>query len=295
VIRIVHGAGPATAGGLVVALLALVTWASPAAADPCPPGTVPDVDPVTAEIRGCVRVSNPGTPGPPGDDGPGPGTPVGGGDGNWPPDGYVLVEWPSGSSEDDGTPCILRNSRWIPEGQRQGYLDAYHQAFFLWYERLPYDVLAGLADCTSQPGEPGIDPQMVQALIVSQLDRPSPRIDPGRAITGLRSYLDIAGPTAFDDQISLTAPAVTVTIDASAVYRVDWGDGTVETYASSGGSYPDGDITHVYTRVGDHTVTVTPVWTVSWVGGGFALTFSADLAPSTVDLPVGEVQSVRTD
>jgi hypothetical protein len=40
---------------------------------------------------------------------------------------------------------------------------------------------------------------------------------------------------------------------------------------------------------------VTPIWTVRWTGGGLDVTFTAELVPSTVDLPVGEVQSVRTD
>jgi hypothetical protein len=262
--------------------------AQPGPPRPCAPGEPPVMTP-SGEMS-CYVVTQPTTPvaGPGGGNGgvsPAP----------WPPEGYVIVEWPSGGSEEDGTPCIERNTALVAEEDRLGWADSYLLAFFRWYERLPYDILGDLQDCSVQPGEPTIDPAAVRALIVSQLPLPAPSIDPGRAITGLRSYLDVGAPTSWGEPLQPAGLPFQLQIDGTAEYRVDWCDGTVETYASSGGPYPDGDITHVYTSVGDHTVTVTPVWTVSWAGGGLDVTFTAELAPSSVDLPVGEVQSVRTD
>jgi hypothetical protein len=233
-----------------------------------------------------------GTPGG-GGGGGGGGTPPGQGVSWTPPPGYDLATYRVQATE-DGEPCIQEQSRWMPAEDIAAYVTAANTSWFLWYDRLTADG-STMEWCTGDPDEPVLDPAMVQQVIIAQLPLPDPSIDPGRAITGLRSYLDIGAPTSWGAGIDGDLLPIRVDIDATAQYRVDWGDGTVETYASSGGPYPDGDITHVYTRVGDNTVTVTPVWTVSWNGGGLEVTFSAELVPSTVELPVGEVQSVRTD
>ncbi|MEX1162120.1 MAG: hypothetical protein WEB03_00930 [Nitriliruptor sp.] len=211
-----------------------------------------------------------------------------------PPPGWERVEYRIPDYEDDGTPCIRIVYEWMPGEQAANHTTMTNYAWFRWYDRLTADG-STMEACTVEAGAPAIDPAMVRQMIVSQLPLPAPSIDPGRAITGLRSYLDVGAPTTFNDGITGDVLPIQVTIDGTAQYRVDWGDGTVETYPSSGGPYPDGDITHVYTDAGDHTVTVTPVWTVRWQGGGLDVSFTAELVPSTVDLPVGEVQSVRTD
>jgi hypothetical protein len=211
-----------------------------------------------------------------------------------PPDGWDLATYRVQAYEDDGAPCIREESRYLPDDQITFQVTTANTMWFLWYDRLTADG-STMEWCTGDPGEPALDPEMVRQVIVAQLPLPAPAIDPGRAITGLRSYLDVGAPTSWGVGIDGDILPIRVDIDATAQYRVDWGDGTVATYASSGGPYPDGDITHVYSDAGDLTVTVTPIWTVSWVGGGLDVTFTAELAPSTVDLPVGEVQSVRTD
>jgi hypothetical protein len=272
-------------GTIVAAALALTLLPAGPAAAACD-------DPIlspTGQIIGCLDDRDDGAPG-----GPGGGT--GGGSGvSWtPPPGWELVEYREPAYEDDGTPCIRILTEWMPPDRAAEYRTLMGYAWFRWYDRITADGTA-MEACTTDPGTPALDPAMVRQMIESQLPLPQPSIDPGRAITGLRSYLDVGAPTTFDDSISGDVLPVTVAIDASAQYRVDWGDGTVETYSSSGGPYPDGDITHVHTSSGSYTVTVTPVWTVSWEGGGQSFTFTAELVPSTVDLPVGEVQSVRTD
>lgn len=268
----------------------LVTLAPAAEAQrTCAPGELPRFDPDTGRMTCVIRVTNPGNPGGGGGGGGGGGTTP------WPPPGYVLVEWPSGSSEEDGTPCIQRNSRWIPEEERSGYLDSYHRQFFMWYERLDYDFLPDLTDCTSQPGEPQVDPAVVQAMIEEMLVPPQPRIDPGRGLTGLPSYLDINGLAS--DSNSVTLPiGMSFEWSGTAQYRVEWGDGTTETVdATHSGPYPSGQVTHVYGSTGDYTVTVTPVWTITWTFEGTPIEFTAELTSQTVALPVGEVQAVRTN
>jgi hypothetical protein len=226
--------------------------------------------------------------------GGGGGTPPGQSVGWTPPEGWELATYRVQAYEDDGAPCIREESRWMPADQVAFQVTTANTRWFLWYDRLTGDG-STMAWCTGDPDEPALDPEMVRQVIVAQLPLPDPAIDPGRAITGLRSYLDVGAPTSWGAGIEGDLLPIRVEIDAAARYRVDWGDGTVETYASNGGPYPDGDITHVYTVVGDHTVTVTPIWTVRWTGGGLDVTFTAELVPATVDLPVGEVQSVRTD
>jgi hypothetical protein len=271
------------AGAVAAALTITLLQAGPAAAACDEPILSP-----TGQVIGCLDGGSPGGAG--GSEGPGTGTGV-----SWtPPADWELVEYREPAYEDDGTPCIRIINQWMPPDRAEQHRLYGSYAWFRWYDRITADGTT-MDACTNTPDQPAVDPEMVRQMIVSQLPLPAPSIDPGRAITGLRSYLDIGAPTTFSEPIDGDVLPVRVNIDASAEYRVDWGDGTVETYRSSGGSYPDGDITHVYTSAGDHTVVVTPIWTVSWNGGGLEVTFSAELVPSTVELPVGEVQSVRTD
>ena len=99
------------------------------------------------------------------------------------------------------------------------------------------------------------------------LPTPSLKIVPDYAITGKRVYLQIGGQRSqhFDVPDPLGPP---VSIDATSEYVVDWGDGTVETTTSSGGPWPDGDVTHVYTTTAEaRTITVNQRWSATWRAG----------------------------
>lgn len=271
------------AAALVTALGLTVLSATPAAA--CDGTPVFDS---TGQIIDCITQSSGGQPG--------SGTPTGGqgGGSNWsPPPGHALATYRVQAYE-DGEPCIREQQEWVPEEDLADVQTFRNTTWFRWYDRLTADG-STMEWCEEQGGEPALDPEMVRQMILNNVDLPDPAIDPGRSITGMRSYLQINGPTAWDDEIRGDVLPVTVVFQGRAEYRVDWGDGTVRTYASSGGPYPSGDVVHVYTSTGDYTVTVTPIWTVSWQGGGLSAEFSAELDSSTVDLPVGEMQSVRTD
>jgi hypothetical protein len=123
---------------------------------------------------------------------------------------------------------------------------------------------------------------------------PAPSIDPGRAITGLRSYLVIDGPREAGG--SLDTPIGAISISGAVRYDIAWGDGVSTSTDRSGVPYPGGpdEITHVYTDAGERTVTVTAVWS-----GTFSAPTASGSLPviertATVALPVGQVQSVRT-
>ena len=124
------------------------------------------------------------------------------------------------------------------------------------------------------------------------LPRPQPQIAPGRAITGKLAYLEARGSSAYH-YTSDTVFGV-LEIVAKGRHYVDWGDGSsTGPYATDGGRWPDGDITHDYLEVGAFDVVVTTQWTATWrLGGG-----SGTLPPTATtgqieDFPVQQIQAV---
>lgn len=150
------------------------------------------------------------------------------------------------------------------------------------------------------PPDPGIAAEY--AVISFWTSRPvpvlTPEIDPGWAITGLRAYLETGPTSATRAQLRAATPVGTAVLEAHAQIVVDWGDGTpVETYATTGGAYPDGPISHVYSDTGTVTVTVSQTWGGTWrVVDGPAAGIGGALPglplQSSIELPVEEVQAV---
>ena len=215
-----------------------------------------------------------------------------------PPDGYVLIEYGVGTLDDDGDRCIERGSDWVPEEEATNLQSSRSLALFFFLEQASADGQNEVPDCPFEPDEQTPSPAMVRDVIEGQLPLPEPALQPSeRTLPGLRTYLEIGAPTSWSADLEGTAIPVTLSVSGEAEYRVDWGDGTVETYDSAGGPYPDGDVTHVYADAGEVTVTVTPIWTVTWsVGGSAPMTLPPiPLVDSTLELPVTEIRSVRTD
>jgi hypothetical protein len=216
-------------------------------------------------------------------------------DQSWtPPDDWVLSEWSAPGREDDGTPCIEQHRQWMHEDDHAAHIGMRNYGFFRWYDRLTWDGDT-LEECEQQPDAPGLPPQLVLEAIETQLPLPEPSIQPGWALTGLPSYLEIGAPAAYSDEVAGGVLPVVVSFEATARYRVDWGDGHVSEHDSAGGPYPDGDVTYTYADAVDRTVTVTPIWTITATGNGQTFTFpDVELVSSEVELPVRELQSVRT-
>ena len=223
------------------------------------------------------------------------------GDGWTPPDDWELATWLAPGSE-DGVPCTENHAQWMHEDDVADHVGARNYAYFLWYDRSSYTIdddgnveHISIDDCEAQPDDAGLPPEMVLDVITTQLPLPAPQIEPGWSLTGLPAYLEIGAPTTYTAEVAGEALPVVVTFEASASYRVVWGDGTVTEHVSAGGPYPDGDVTHTYADAGEHTVTVTPIWNISAQGGGQSFSFEdVELVSSSVEAPVRELQSVRT-
>lgn len=127
---------------------------------------------------------------------------------------------------------------------------------------------------------------------------PSPlEVAPGRAVTGLRAYLEIGGdPAPTTTLANPIGPDVVITMTPR--YVVGWGDGTSVETDSQGVPWPGGagEISHVFTEAEDVTVTVDAYWRATWTAGGAGGSLPELPAPTSasLDLPVEQYQA-RTD
>ncbi len=127
---------------------------------------------------------------------------------------------------------------------------------------------------------------------------PSPlRVAPGRAVTGLRAYLEIGGDVPYELTIANPVGA-NIQLTATPRYVVSWGDGASVGTDSQGVAWPGGpgEITHVFTDAGGVTVTVRAYWSGTWSAGSAGGTLPELPVPTeaALDLPVEEYQ-VTTD
>ncbi|MDZ7705097.1 MAG: hypothetical protein U5L04_11515 [Trueperaceae bacterium] len=152
------------------------------------------------------------------------------------------------------------------------------------------------------PGTIGIEAQEFADSAIELLPNAAPTISGGKAITGLRSWLDLGRPTTYsaDRELNPGPFSVTASLTATATSTVDWGDGTITDHARRGGGYHEGepgpaDIVHTYTdTVDDNTLTVSDTWEIIVTGPGFddiALTWAAP--PVGITFDVDEVRSAR--
>lgn len=126
------------------------------------------------------------------------------------------------------------------------------------------------------------------------LPRPQPRIEPGRAITGKRAYLEVGGAIAYMYQ-SETVFGV-LEIVANGRHFVDWGDGASSgPHTTDGAPWPVGEIVHDYLTIGAYDVVVTTEWTATW-----RLDRDRGILPPTEttgridNFPVQQIQAVIT-
>lgn len=126
-----------------------------------------------------------------------------------------------------------------------------------------------------------------------QLPSPRPHTSPDVAVTGKLVYLEIGGGRSWSRTFPGLFGNADITITASVDrYTIDWGDGTAPTETtSSGGPWPNGDVTHVYADTGNgtHLIVVTAQWT-----GRSNVTGVLGTATTTgaLRLPAEQVQAV---
>ncbi len=120
---------------------------------------------------------------------------------------------------------------------------------------------------------------------------PKPYIAPGRAITGLRAFLEPRSPTTVSDV--RPTPLGDIRLDATGVYYVNWGDAETGPHPGPGGPWPTGNISHVYTDRGVYDVQVTVAWSVRWQLGGDTGVLNVNTEGALRGFPVEQVQAVR--
>ena len=166
------------------------------------------------------------------------------------------------------------------------------------YEQLALRLVPRYGACSNSPvrrgGAPA--PAVVAAQVWReqvQLPAPALTIAPGFALTGKPAYLEVGAPRRV--QATYEALGESVAIDATSVLDVDWGDGTVETgLTRQGGPWPERDISHVYTPVGDLTGTAPLRWSATWrVGQATGRIDDGLLTTGALPLEVRQLQAVR--
>jgi hypothetical protein len=144
--------------------------------------------------------------------------------------------------------------------------------------------------------EDTIDPAALAAQLWQRQVRPPPptplAVDPGKALAGLRAYLEIGGEVPATQTIQ--TPIGPATFVMTPRYVVSWGDGETTSTSSQGGPYPDGDVTHVYQVAEDLTLTVDAYWRTTWTlaGQGGDLPELAVPTSGSLDLTIEERQAV---
>jgi hypothetical protein len=162
---------------------------------------------------------------------------------------------------EDGGLCLAFEHRPYPDRETAALVEqGYEQQLMRMIGRYPM--------CTNT-ARPRANPAVAAAdywRVVGEdlLPRPRPAIAPGFMITGKRAYLEANAPLS--DRFSHPTPLGLLTIEATGLIYVDWGDGTAREgpYNTAGGPWPDGTITHVFTRAGRYDVVVTERWHATW-------------------------------
>ncbi len=140
---------------------------------------------------------------------------------------------------------------------------------------------------------PVLSPQEVAVGVVEAFPFPAPKpyIAPGKAITGLRAFLEPRSPTTVSDV--RPTPLGDIRLSATGVYYVNWGDTRTGPHPGPGGPWPDGNISHVYTDRGTYDVEVTVAWSVRWQLGGDSGTLEVTTEGALPSFPVEQLQAVR--
>jgi len=159
-----------------------------------------------------------------------------------------------------------------------------------------YDAMItlGWLPCPGVEGVP-VTPTawILEYIRAIDLPVPMPEIEPGEMLVGLEAFLETGSlrTQTIDDRSPFGPVQVVLTSEVMVV----WGDGTVTDWTTApDGPYPDGEITHVWTRQGHYDVTVTQRWVASWsVGDESGIVRNGLTSEGTLaGFPVEEVEAV---
>lgn len=159
-----------------------------------------------------------------------------------------------------------------------------------------FDIVNRLPRCPSVE----IPPEEVAVDVLERFPLPAPRpfIAPGRAIAGKLAYLEpnLAAPlVSGKPTVTNTLPTALgdLTMTATAVYYVDWGDVETGPHPGPGGPWPKGNITHSWSIADVYDIEVTAVWTVRWRLGSEQGTLTVPTEGTIEDFRVNQLQAVR--
>ena len=130
----------------------------------------------------------------------------------------------------------------------------------------PVDIPAGTPPCDPAVAADPITPAEWVVIYVETTApaRPIPGFVPPYGITGEPMYLVTEAPITWVHETADT-PFGPLTIVGEATVVVDWGTGEEPLrYAAAGEAWPDGELVHTWTEVGDYDITVTYEWTLDW-------------------------------
>jgi hypothetical protein len=216
---------------------------------------------------------------------------------------YVLYEPSWGTNPETDEPCIeLTPHEYFDDEPSQGLMTDYeHRTLQMMSDTRLFGVDQLFCSPEDQEGQGDSPAAVAQAFIRTLgIPAPEPRIDPGWALTGMPSYLEIMGQDGFSHVEEIDGfGRLEVTFEPT-YFEVDWGDGTVE-YIDDGrtGAPYDGpeheQISHTYSDVReDNVVQVTARWHARWELAGFSGVVGGLETSEDFPLEVREMQSVRT-
>lgn len=223
---------------------------------------------------------------------------------------------PGSSTDTDGSsgapgPPVDYDFTFMPDGEGVGAEPGYENDGCWGVEVVPegqgtsYAEAAAAADAQGSNGVlwGNCKPEEIDIAAVVQagwrsIVRPPPptplQVAPGRMYPGLTAYLEIGGENPTN--LPLASPFGNLTIRATARYVVTWGDGSETSTTNQGQPYPGGpdEVTHVYDKDGNITITVRAYWSGTWQFFGQSGTLPELPVPTTasLDLPVYERQPV---
>jgi hypothetical protein len=162
----------------------------------------------------------------------------------------------------------------------------------------PYNPISTLTQvpCPGTATPPPPSATLIAQAWVQSAHLPSPGlfIAPGHAVTGLTAYLQITAHAPWTATFSDPIRDDTITASCSgAGFDIEWGDGDRTSTASTGGPYPNGDVTHVYRNAAAQlTLDVTEHWSCAWSDQvGDSGTIAGLSSAGTLALEVREIQT----